>query len=101
MIPRVPVKVRCDRLRVPAETTDPIVQIIDGNKQNVIRLAIGLLGSHGASMQGHEPSNNHQKENAAMVCHTFFSVLLELGNTFFIFNYVEHLPLVTSTLIAT
>ena len=36
-----------------------------------------------------------------MVCHTFFSALLKLGNMFFILDYIEHLPSVTFTLIAT
>gem|GEM_PF-3812297 len=97
MIPRVAVKVRCDRLRVSTQATDPVVQVIDGNEQDVVTLDVGLLGSHGARMQSHEPSNDQQKAGAVVVSHTFLSFLLELENTFLIsimsHTYRQPLPL--------
>ena len=97
MIPRVAVKVRCDRLRVPTQATDPVVQVIDGNEQDVVTLDVGLLGSHSASMQSHKPGNDQQKAGAVVVSHTFLSFLLELENTFLIsimsHTYRQPLPL--------
>ncbi|MGI9454335.1 MAG: hypothetical protein ACR2NE_07215, partial [Pirellulales bacterium] len=68
VIPRVAVKVRCDRLRVPTQATDPVVQVIDGNKQNVVTRTIGLLGSRSASIWNRQ-SGKYQQIHAAIFGH--------------------------------